>query len=145
MVSLSRAHSNLSLDGKLLSNVEGFDVRSWEPPAAGILRFDYVSTRRVPQVAKAQRKEVFESFRKEMSNPALSEETRLMMLRSAATMPVRPNRARRAAVFGGAGRGVHECVGALKAARRALARLEHALQQVLPHAAQESSSPPVVG
>jgi hypothetical protein len=45
-------------------------------------------------------------------------------LRSAATSPVRPNRARRAAVFGGAGCRVHECVDALNAARRALARLE---------------------
>ena len=33
----------------------------------------------------AQRDEVFQSFRKELSNPALSEETKLLMLRCSAT------------------------------------------------------------
>jgi hypothetical protein len=44
-----------------------------------------VATKRVPKEAKAQREEVFQSFRKELANPALSEETKLLMLRASAT------------------------------------------------------------
>jgi len=78
---------NLKLDGVELAFKEGEDIQSWgaKPPPAGLLEFDYVSTKRVPKEAKPQREEVFLSFRKELSNPALSDETKLLMLRSAAT------------------------------------------------------------
>jgi len=39
----------------------------------------------VPKDAKAQRDEVFYSFRKELANPALSEDTKLLMIRASAT------------------------------------------------------------
>ena len=35
----------------------------------------------LPKEAKAQRDEVFLSFKKELANPALTEETKLLMLR----------------------------------------------------------------
>ena len=76
---------NLKLDGVEVAFAEGQDILSWKPPLQGALHFDYVATKRVPKEAKAQRHEVFQSFRKELSNPALSEETKLLMLRSAAT------------------------------------------------------------
>lgn len=76
---------NLKLDGVEVAFTEGQDIQTWKLPAAGMLRFDYVATKRVPKEAKAQRHEVFLSFRKELSNPALTEETKLLMLRSAAT------------------------------------------------------------
>ena len=80
---------NVTVDGQppgqLPGAAEEFDIQAWKPPPAGTLRFDYVSTKRIPREAKAQREEVYESFRKELANPALSEETKLLMLRSAAT------------------------------------------------------------
>ena len=76
---------NLRLDGVELLFPEGEDIQQWKPPPTGVLRFDYVATKRVPPSVKPQRAEVFSSFKKELSNPALSEETKLLMLRSAAT------------------------------------------------------------
>jgi len=76
---------SVTVDGQLLSAAGDFDIQTWKPPPMGVLRFDYVSTKRIPREAKAQREEVYESFRKELANPALSEETKLLMLRSAAT------------------------------------------------------------
>jgi len=76
---------NLKLDGMEVTFSEGQDIQAWKPPPNGMLRFDYIATKRVPKEAKAQRQEVFQSFRKELSNPAMSEETKLLMLRSAAT------------------------------------------------------------
>jgi len=77
---------NLKVDGAELTFGEGQDIQGWKaPPEAQMITFDYVATKKVPKEAKAQREEVFASFRKELSNPALSEETKLLMLRSAAT------------------------------------------------------------
>jgi hypothetical protein len=61
------------------------DSQEWSVPNSGILVFDYVSWKLLPKDAKAQRDEVFYSFRKELANPALSDETKLLMLRSSAT------------------------------------------------------------
>ena len=50
---------NLKLDGAELVFAEGQDIQSWKPPTdPGVLRFDYVATKRVPKEAKAQRDEV---------------------------------------------------------------------------------------
>ena len=49
---------NLRLDGVEVAFSEGQDIRSWKPPREGLLRFDYVATKRVPKEAKAQRHEV---------------------------------------------------------------------------------------
>jgi Ran GTPase-activating protein (RanGAP) involved in mRNA processing and transport len=80
---------NVKLDGTAVDlplDPEGKpDIQKWTPPATGVLLFDYVATKRVPKEAKPQRDEVFQSFRKELANPALSEDTKLLMLRSAAT------------------------------------------------------------
>ena len=80
---------NMKLDGKAvqvpLDDNGDPDIHSWNPPATGVLRFDYVSQKKAPREAKPQRDEVFQSFKKELSNPALSEDTKLLMLRSAAT------------------------------------------------------------
>ena len=82
---------NLRLNDEQLVFPEGEDLQTWKPPPiseqnpSNILKFDYVATKKVPKEAKPQRDEVFMSFRKELSNPALSEETKLLMLRSAAT------------------------------------------------------------
>ena len=53
-------------------------------PAGGLVTFDYVSGKRVPKDARAQRDEVFQSLKRELSNPALSEDHRLLMLRTSA-------------------------------------------------------------
>jgi len=76
---------NILYEGAPLKFAEGEDIQKWKVPASGLLMFDYVATKRVPKEAKAQRDEVFQSFRKELSNPALTEETKLLMLRSSAT------------------------------------------------------------
>ena len=80
---------NVKLDGSAVDmplDGEGKpDIQKWKPPEKGLLLFDYVSAKRVPKEAKPQRDEVFQSFRKELANPALSEDTKLLMLRSAAT------------------------------------------------------------
>jgi len=77
---------NVRCDGRELPfEGEGNDIQAWKPPEAGVLSFDYVATKRVPKEAKAQRDEVFQSFRKELANPALSEDTKLLMLRASAT------------------------------------------------------------
>ena len=49
---------NLKLDGVEVAFTEGQDIQTWKLPAAGMLRFDYVATKRVPKEAKAQRHEV---------------------------------------------------------------------------------------
>ncbi|KAL3911879.1 MAG: hypothetical protein SGPRY_008530 [Prymnesium sp.] len=61
------------------------NIQEWPVPETGILQLDYVSSKRVPKEAKAQRDEVFAAFYKELANPALSDETKLLMLRSTAT------------------------------------------------------------
>ena len=76
---------NVVCDGQAVDFGTDGDIQTWKAPAAGTLQFDYVATKRVPKEAKAQRDEVFQSFRKELANPALSEETKLLMLRSSAT------------------------------------------------------------
>jgi Ran GTPase-activating protein (RanGAP) involved in mRNA processing and transport len=76
---------NVKCDGIPVVYAEGKDIQDWTPPSTGSLSFDYIATKRIPKEAKPQRDEVFASFRKELSNPALSEETKLLMLRSAAT------------------------------------------------------------
>ena len=73
---------NVKCDG---ADVVCDDLKAWKAPPRGRLTFDYVATKRVPKEAKAQREEVFQSFRKELANPALSEETKLLMLRASAT------------------------------------------------------------
>jgi len=72
---------NVRYNGK---GIDG-DIQEWPVAETGVLNFDYVSCKRVPKDARAQRDEVFYSFRKELANPALSEETKLLMLRSSAT------------------------------------------------------------
>ena len=84
---------NVKLNGKEIEGPKGadgeppaeFDIQAWEPPAEGRLTFDYVEGKKVPKTARAQRDEVFQSFRREVANPALSETHRLLMLRTAAT------------------------------------------------------------
>jgi len=72
---------NIKYNGKTID----LDIQEWAVAETGVLVFDYVSCKRVPKDARAQRDEVFYSFRKELANPALSEETKLLMLRSSAT------------------------------------------------------------
>ena len=80
------------------------DMQKWPVPEAGMCTFDYVSGKRVPKDAHAQRDEVFQSLKRELSNPALSEDHRLLMLRTSAithywsaaqahACPSRPSRA----------------------------------------------------
>jgi len=76
---------NIKFDGVAVKFEEGSDIQSWKPPESGTLAFDYVATKRVPGAAKKQREEAFQSFRKELANPALSEDTKLLMLRASAT------------------------------------------------------------
>jgi len=76
---------NVCLNSKAVEFGEGGDMKTWPIPETGVLTFDYVCGKKVPKEARPLRDEVFQSFMRELSNPALSESTKLLMLRTAAT------------------------------------------------------------
>lgn len=75
---------NVTHNGKIVPFTEEEDIQAWKLPASGMCTFDYVSGKKVPKDARAQREEVFQSLKREISNPALSENHRLLMLRTSA-------------------------------------------------------------
>ena len=81
---------NVCHNGKLIPFTEEEDIQAWKYPVDatgrghGMCTFDYVSGKKVPKDARAQREEVFQSLKRELSNPALSEDHRLLMLRTSA-------------------------------------------------------------
>jgi len=76
---------NVMLDGKPPELKEGEDMHTWTVPESGVLSFDYISPVKIFKSAHHLREEVFQSFTRELANPALSEATKLLMLRTAAT------------------------------------------------------------
>ena len=75
---------NVTHNGKIVPFTEEEDIQAWTLPPHGMACFDYVSGKRVPKDARAQRDEVFQSLKRELANPALSEDHRLLMLRTSA-------------------------------------------------------------
>ncbi|KAJ1627881.1 hypothetical protein T492DRAFT_168552 [Pavlovales sp. CCMP2436] len=74
---------NVRLGGKEVEFGEGKDIQDWSAPAAGVLTYDYVSGKRVPREARAQRDPVFQSYRREMANARTREFELLLHLRTA--------------------------------------------------------------
>ena len=64
---------------------EPLDMKKWDCPPSGILTFDYVSSKPVPRGAVEQSDEVYHSFKRELGNPALFDDAKLLMIRTAAT------------------------------------------------------------
>jgi len=74
---------NVKLNGKEVVFGDGGDIQSWRLPAAGTLTYDYVSGKRVPRDARAQRDAVFASFCSEMESSHSADAERLVALRLA--------------------------------------------------------------
>ena len=75
------------------------NVRTWAVPSRGILTFDYVSGKGALKNSVGQSEEVYLSFKRELSNPALFDEAKLLMLRTAATTHYWTARQARAATY----------------------------------------------
>jgi Ran GTPase-activating protein (RanGAP) involved in mRNA processing and transport len=67
----------------LLFEEDGASIQEWPTPAEGTLTYDYVSGKRVPREARAQRDAVFESFKHDMAHAHSSDFERLVHLRMA--------------------------------------------------------------
>uniref|UniRef100_A0A7S4AYZ1 DUF4476 domain-containing protein n=2 Tax=Chrysotila carterae TaxID=13221 RepID=A0A7S4AYZ1_CHRCT len=81
---------NFCYKNKRVELEEGVTIQTWPDgkgnvPETGVIFFDYSSGKRVPHEARPLREEVFQSFLRELSNPGLSEQSKLLMLRTAAT------------------------------------------------------------
>lgn len=75
---------NVALNGKPLELADGQELSDWKAPAQGTLTYDYVSGKRVPRDARAQRDTVFASFHRELASSLMaSDAERLVSLRTA--------------------------------------------------------------
>jgi len=76
---------NVVYEGRAVGFPDGEDIQDWPIPERGVLAFDYVSGKKLPGGAHPIREEALTSFLRSFSSPALSEPTKLTMLRTAAT------------------------------------------------------------
>jgi hypothetical protein len=74
---------SVTYNGRAVELGESGDIQDWPVPDSGTLAYDYVSGKRMPRDARAQRALVFESFLHDMTNMFAADFERLVHLRAA--------------------------------------------------------------